>query len=188
MSLYLTAILPPPALSEQIDDIRRELSERYKIYAALKPPVHITLYRPVNVDESFEETMIKLLKPVGFKHGPFAQELLHFDSFNIQTIYINAVKNRHLSALQKDIASVFNKNKIDSAEFKGNTTFQPHITVGYRDIPPNVFPDIWNELKNRKFKRSFQTEHFTLLKHNGKKWEVFKEFPLQKIQALELFQ
>lgn len=187
MSLYLTAILPPPELSEQIDDIRKELSERYKIYAALKPPVHITLYRPINIKDDFENTLIKLLKPVCYSHTPFTQDLLNFESFNIQTLFISAVKNPLLGSLQKDIASVFNKNKIDPKEVKGNTTFHPHITIAYRDIPPDVFPKIWQELKNRKFKRSFLIDRFTLLKHNGKQWQVFKEFALQKPQSLELF-
>ncbi|MBC7916041.1 MAG: 2'-5' RNA ligase family protein [Pyrinomonadaceae bacterium] len=187
MSLFLTAILPPSHLSEQIDDIRKELSERFKIYAALKPPVHITLFRPVNIEKSFGEQLVKLLKPVGYKHGPFRQDLLNFDSFNIQTLFIAGVKNPLLSALQKDIAAVFNKNKIDPREVKGNTAFHPHVTIAYRDIPPDVFPEMWNEIKNRKFKRSFLIDHFTLLKHTGKEWKVFTEFPLQKPQILELF-
>ena len=114
MSLYLTAILPPKDLSEQIDDIRQELSDRYKIFAALKPPVHITLFRPVNIDESIEDNLVKLLKP-------------------------------------------------------------------------ETFPLIWDDLKNRKFKRTFSINRFTLLKHNGKRWEIFQEFPLQKQEDLLLF-
>lgn len=187
MALYLTAISPPAELSEQIDDIRKELSERYNIYAALKPPVHITLYRPLHIDQSYESTLIKLLRPIGLNHYPFTQELLNFGSFNIQTLFIAAVKNPTLSALQKDVAAVFNKNKIDPKEVKGNTSFHPHVTVAYRDISPGIFPEIWEELKNRKFKRSFPVDHFTLLKHDGRKWQVFKEFVLAKPEMLELF-
>lgn len=187
MGLYLTAILPPPELSEQIDEIRMELSQQFNIYAALKPPVHITLYRTVTMEASREELLIGFLKSVSFKHSPYTQELLNFGSFNIQTVFINAIKTKLLSALQKDIAAVFNKNKIDPKEVIGNTTFHPHVTVGYRDIPPEVFPDLWNEIKNRKFKRSFAVNQFSLLKHDGKKWQIFEEFVLQKPQLLELF-
>lgn len=187
MGLYLTAILPPAELSEQIDDIRKELSERYKIYAALKPPVHITLYRPLNIEQSFESALISLLKPVGFNHYPFTQELLNFNCFNIQTLFVSVVKNPLLSALQKDVAAVFNKNKIDPKEVKGNTSFHPHITIAYRDISPEIFPQIWDEIKNRKFKRSFRVDHFSLLKHDGRKWQGFKEFALSKPETLELF-
>ena len=187
MSLYLTAILPTPHLSEEIDDIRKELSERYQIFAALKPPVHITLYRPVSISQEFESHLIKLLQPVGYEHCPFTLNLLNFGSFNIQTIFISAEKNSLLSDLQKDVSAVFNKNKIDPKEVKGNTTFHPHITVAYRDIPPEKFPLIWDELKNRKFKRSFIVDRFTLLKHDGKKWQPLKEFKLQKSDDLLLF-
>lgn len=179
--------MPPAQLSEQIDEIRQELSDRYKIYAGLKPPVHITLFRPVNIEESTEVSLVKLLKPVCFNHKPFTQELLNFESFNIQTLFIKAVKHPFLGALQKDITAVFNKNKIDPKEVKGNTTFHPHVTIAYRDIPPEVFPEIWNELKNRKFKRSFTVDRFSLLKHDGKKWQIFEEFKLQKPEVLELF-
>jgi 2'-5' RNA ligase len=187
MSLYLTAIMPRAELAEQIRDIKEELSERFKIYAALKPPVHITLYRPVNIKDDFESHLIKLLKPIGYNHAPFNVDLLNFDCFTIQTLFIAVVKNSSLSDLQKEISSVFHKNKIDPKEHTGNTTFHPHITVAYRDIPPKDFPMIWEEYKNKKFKRSFLADHFSLLKHDGKQWQLFKEFPLQKIENPGLF-
>ncbi|MEJ6979410.1 2'-5' RNA ligase family protein [Pedobacter sp. P351] len=187
MSLYLTAIIPPQDLAEEIDEIRKELSDQYKVYAALKPPVHITLYKPLSIKEDIEERLIKLLKPVCFEHEPFKIDLLNFDSFNIQTLYIAAVKNPLLSALQKDLSAVYTKNKIDSKEIKSHSAFHPHITIAYRDIPPGVFPVIWNEYKNKKFKRSFLADHFSLLKHDGKRWQLFKEFPFQKVQNPGLF-
>lgn len=187
MSLYLIGVLPPEQLSEEIEEIRQELSERFNIYAALKPPVHITLFRPLKLDEKLEKHLVKLLKPIGYNHYPFSQDLLNFDCFNIQTAFITAVKSSPLNDLQKEISGVINKNKIDVKDVKGNTTFHPHITVAYRDIPPEVFPLLWNELKNRKFKRSFMVDKFHLLKHNRKKWMPFEEFQLQKAQNLELF-
>lgn len=187
MALYLTAIIPPKELSEQIAEIRKEVSERYNVYAALKPPVHITLYRPLTIDDANEEQLIGLLKPVSYGHEPFMINLLNFDSFNIQTLFIAAVKNPLLSNLQKNISAIYSKNKIDPKEIKSNTTFHPHITIAFRDIPPEVFPEIWKEYKNKKFKRSFRVEHFSLLKHDGKQWQPFKEFPLQKVQNPGLF-
>jgi len=187
MSLYLTAILPPAILAEEIDEIRREISEKYKVYAALKPPVHITLFRPLNHKESREDHLLSILKPISTRHRPFRQELLNFDSFNIQTLFLNAVKNPLLQNLQKDVAAAFTKNKIDPKEVRGSTRFHPHITVAYRDIPPEIFPVLWEEFKSRRFKRSFTVDHFSLLKHNGQKWCMLKEFPLQMPEILTLF-
>lgn len=187
MSIYLTAILPPSSLSEEISEIREEISGKFKVYKALKPPVHITLFRPVHLEEEREKHLIRLLKPVSMQHRPFEQSLENFDSFNNQTLYIRVAKTPLLQALQKDIAGVFNKNKIDPREVKGNTSFSPHITIAYRDIPPNVFPVLWNEYKNRKFRRNFSIEKFSLLKHDGEQWNLLEEYPLQKPTDLQLF-
>ena len=78
--------MPPEELAEQIREIKEELSERFQIYDALKPPVHITLYRPVNVENDFESHLIKVLKPIGYNHAPFKVDLLNFDCFTIQTL------------------------------------------------------------------------------------------------------
>lgn len=187
MSLYLTAILPPAALAEEINDIRKEISEKYNVHAALKPPVHITLYRPVNMEPALEKHLIQLLKPVCHLHQPFKQDLENFDSFNNKTLFVNCVKQPLLNNLQKDISTVFNKNKIDPLEVKGNTRFHPHITIAYRDVKPEIFVSLWDEFKNRKLKRSFLVDHFSLLKHDGKKWQPLEDFPLKKIEELELF-
>lgn len=187
MGLYLTAVLPPQKLSLQIDEIRQELSAKFKIYAALKQPVHITLYRPIKFDDKLESQFVKILKLIGERHEPFNQNLLNFGAFNIQTAFIVAEKCGAIAALQKDISAVIRKNKIDVKVIKGNTTFYPHITIAYRDIPPDLFPRIWNELKNRKFERFFCVDRFYLLKHDGQKWQYFNEFLLRRPQMLELF-
>ena len=46
LSLYMFALMPPPALTQRIEDERRNFAEDYKAIKALKPPVHITLYEP----------------------------------------------------------------------------------------------------------------------------------------------
>ena len=77
--------------------------------------------------------------------------------------------------------------KIDPKEAKGNTLFRPHVTIAYRDIPPEVFPAMWEEFKNRKFNRSFKVESFSLLKHDGKQWNLFREFHLKHSGVQTLF-
>jgi len=187
MSLYLTAVLPPASLSEEIDDIRKEISMKYNVFAALKPPVHITLYRPVNMPSKLEEHLIKLLKPLSYQHEPFAQQLENFDSFNNKTLFVHCEKQPLLNTLQKDVATVFNKNNIDPPDVKSNSRFHPHVTIAYRDVSPEIFIQLWGEFKNRKFKRSFTVDRFTLLKHDGQRWQPIEEFFLNKPKELSLF-
>ncbi|WP_256009478.1 2'-5' RNA ligase family protein [Desertivirga xinjiangensis] len=188
MSLYLTAILPPTALSEEIDDIRKEISARFNVFSALKPPVHITLFRPLNVETSLEKHLIKWLKPITLLHKPFAIELENFDSFNNKTLFVHCIKNPLLQALQKDISGIFNTNKVCREELSGNNRFHPHITVAFRDVKPEVFDQLWLEFKNRKLKRSFIADRVSLLKHDGRKWNLMTEFILQKGDELRLFE
>ena len=187
MSIYLTAILPPPALAAEIDDLRREVSERFKVYKALKPPIHITLFKPVKLNENLEEHLLRLLRPLTLHHTPFDQTLENFDSFNDKTFFIKVSKTSALLALQKDISSVFRKNKIDEGIVKERNSFSPHITLAYRDVSPDTFKAIWQEYKSKKFKRAFTTDRFAILKHDGNRWNIFEEIPLEKPAVLELF-
>lgn len=185
--LYLLAILPPAQLSEQIDNIRKECAAKFGVKAALKPPVHITLYRLFKLENSFEKQFIRLFKALGHTLQPFEQQLENFDSFNTHTVYIRAVKNPEIMQLNRSVSAVFSKYKIDPQETKSNLSFTPHITIAYRDISPEVFPEIWQEYKDRKFKREFLIDRITLLKHDTKRWNKMEEFRLQCVHQPTLF-
>ncbi len=188
-NIYLLAILPPEELSIQIDQIRKECSDKFKVYKALKPPVHITLFRTFTMDNSLEKHVHKLLMPVVNSHHPFEQQLENFDCFNVHVLYIRALKNPALAAMQRQISAIMNRSKIDPKETKtGNSLFTPHVTIAYRDIPPETFPLMWEEYKNRKFKRCFTVDRFILLKHDYKKWNILEEFKLtEQVKELKLF-
>jgi 2'-5' RNA ligase len=186
--LYLLAILPPEELSAQIDEIRKECSEKFGVLAALKPPVHITLHRPFKMEDTNEKYLYRMLSPARW-FNIFDICLENFGSFNVQVIYVHVNKNERLSMLYRKITGIINRNKLDPRETKnGNTAFNPHITIAYRDIPAESFPKMWEEYKDRKFKRSFTADRFTLLKHDGKRWNILKEFILQpEPETLSLF-
>lgn len=186
-SLYLLALLPPPDLSSQIDEIRKECSEKFKVYKALRPPVHITLYRPVFMEEGFEKNFSILMKSVAYSLKPFMQKLENFDEFNSQVVCIKALKSAALNDLRQSIVSVFRKHRIDPKETSGSLPYLPHITIAYRDVLPEVFPLIWEEYKNRKFKKRFLIDRFTLLKHDNQRWNVHEEFMLSGIDQPLLF-
>lgn len=186
-NLYLIAILPPPQLREQIDEIRRECAERYGVTAALKQPVHIILFRPLLLDPERENWLAKLLLSAT-NHASFDQQLENFDSLNMHAVFLRAIKNAGISAIQRNISSIINRNKIDPKEVKSNTLFRPHITIAYRDIPPDVFPVMWDNYKNRKFKRNFVVESFSLLKHDGKRWNLLRQYKLKQSDIPTLFE
>lgn len=178
-NLYLIAILPSEDLSRQINDIRVHCSEKFGVQKALKPPVHITLYRPFKMDETFEPRMLKLLKSATGDLPPFKQDLENFEAFDMHAVVIRALKNPQIMKLQRSVASVFRKNEIDKLPAgTENMSFRPHLTIAYRDIQPEVFPMIWDEYKDARFKRTFTVNEFSLLRHDGKQWNRIIDFKL----------
>lgn len=188
-NLYLLAILPPEDLSRQIHEIRVQCAEKFGVQKALKPPVHITLYRPFKAVEAFENKLIRLIHSAASGLKPFHQDLENFEAFDMHAVVIRASKNSGITALHRSIASVFRKNEIDKLPAgKNSLPFRPHLTIAYRDILPEVFPMIWEEYKDLKFKRSFKADHFSLLKHDGTQWNLLEDFKLSSyVEQTELF-
>lgn len=179
-NLYLLALLPPPQLSEEIHAIRLECSEKFGVYKALRPPVHITLYRPFRTKQAFENQLNPLLQHGTAGITSFTQELENFGSFSKKVVFINAIKSPELVLLHKVIVSIIRENHIDEQEDNQNIdVFNPHITIAYRDVSPKVFTKIWQEYKDRKFKRSFTADHYTLLKNEKGTWIPIEDFSLE---------
>ena len=186
-SLYLLALLPPEDFAIQIDSIRKECAEKFNVYKALKPPVHITLYRPIFMEDTFQKKFSLLMKSVARSVKPFTQKLENFDEFSSQVVFIRALQNPDLMQLRQSIVSVFRTHRIDPKESTGSLPFRPHVTIAYRDVTPEIFPLIWQEYGERRFKKQFFCDHFTLLKHDGRRWNVFENFPLLKTEQPSLF-
>ncbi|WP_276346409.1 2'-5' RNA ligase family protein [Daejeonella sp. JGW-45] len=188
-SLYLIAVLPPEDLSNQIHEIRVHCAEKFGVQKALKPPVHITLYPPFKMEETFEARMFRLLQSAGSGLHPFKQELENFEAFDMHAVVIRALKNAEIMKLQRAVASVFRRHEIDKKPAGAKRLpFRPHLTIAYRDILPEVFPMIWEEYKDARFKRSFMLDHFSLLKHDGKQWRRISDFKLSMMmRQAELF-
>lgn len=179
---YLIAILPPLALTEAIDQIRRACAQKFKVYKALKPPVHITLQFIRSLEESYEEQLINSLSGArNFK--PFVQQLDDFSGFqNAKAVYIAGIKNKELDNLYKQIkvyTEAFSKDSFGS--------LTPHLTIAYRDVSSVLYQEILAYYKNESFHAEFVVNHFSLLKHDGSRWNILKHYESQpRPRQLEL--
>lgn len=177
-SLYLVCLLPPPDLSKEIDTIRKECSNKFQVFKALRPPVHITLYPPISMEAAKEKPFSMLMAKVAANARPFTQELENFGKFGKQVVYINAVVNTKLMELRQAIASNIERHRFAPTALNKTEDFHPHFTIAYRDVLPHIFHDIWNEYKDRKFKASFFADKLSLLKHDGKRWNLLENYSL----------
>ncbi|SHF74494.1 2'-5' RNA ligase family protein [Pedobacter caeni] len=178
--LYFIAILPPAGLSERIDEIRKEVSLDHGVFSALKPPVHLTLVPPFKLRPANEQQLIQKLKSL-CHFEPFIQKLEDFDGFPEHTVFIRALKNTGISALYKNLKAGM-KPYVEGSK----NPFNPHLTIAYRDAK-EAYPQIMEQYQNRRFREEFLADHFTLLKHDGKRWNLHSEYYAQpSITQLEM--
>jgi 2'-5' RNA ligase len=168
--LFFVAILPPPKITDEIEEIRNQCSLDHQVYTALKPPVHITLIPPFKLEKELETKLVSSLEQ-SRSFEPFEQQLQDYGSFPPRVVFINANKNTGILALHKIL-----KEKLKLFLKDSPRSFHPHITIAYRDVEPLVYEQIMEAYSKRRFRETFTVDKFTLLRHDGQKWNRYKEF------------
>lgn len=178
--LYFVAVIPDEQIYDQVHQIKLQVAEKYNSKAALKSPPHITLYMPFRWKEEKEDKLFETLKETTSHYKPFPVYLNNFGAFKPRAIFINVEENETLTALRKDIIRSFKRQlNIFDKGFE-ERPFRPHMTVAFRDLKKPDFRRAWEEeFKEKEFKGRFEVQQITLLKHNGKHWEQFKDFDLR---------
>jgi 2'-5' RNA ligase len=181
--LYMMALMPPPDLTERIETIRKSFAEAYQCKAALKPPVHITLYPPYKESEAHEQELKRTLSRWCSGQQAFNVFLKGFNAFKQNgVIFIDVETSQPLKDLHKGFTTEM--TKLLEPEIKNRQAFHPHITIGYRDIPPALFAEAMKDYLPQKFKASCAIDAVYFWRHNGKYWETIEAFPFQKQEDL----
>lgn len=173
--LYLIALVPPLAVREQVRALKLEMRRRFGAGHALKSPAHITLQMPFRLAlgglEKFEETLRKL----AVSQHPFTIKLDGFDCFAPRVIFIRVKEHRPVTALERQLKSALSEKDLLPPQ-KRAMPFHPHMTIATRDLEEAAFATAWREFKNRPFQMVFEVSGLFLLRHNGSRWELFREF------------
>lgn len=188
-NLFLVCLIPPISIVEDIDVIRGEISDKYKVYESLKRPAHITLYNPVKISSlEKEKSFFKALEEASFSEI-FSQVLKGFNSFAPHTVFIDVERNQSIMHLQAQIKSAL--QPLALLPERDNFKFNPHLTVAFKDVKPATYSLIVDEYQTKNFKRVFFVDSFSVYKHLDKRWQPYKEFvlknPQDKPKPLSLF-
>lgn len=178
MSLYFIAIIPHLELREQIQSFKEEMKERFHAKHALKSPAHITLQMPFKRNNEDEPLIIEELQNFASHQNIYNIELADFGCFSPRVIFVKVKDHKATS----DLHTTLKKVLLDELSFKENeisNKIHPHMTIATRDLTDKEFLKAWPEFEQRKFKASFTVKNFYLLKHNGKYWDIYKEFTFQ---------
>ncbi len=183
--------MPPPELSAIIHNERLIFSKNFNTLEALKPPVHITLFPPFKIISShakeFERNILNIQDwaehEIAF--NIHLNNYNYFDNRNKPVLFIEVVRNEQLLKLHKGFRKELKKYLVLKEQ---KSQFKPHITIGYRDISPEVFPAIKAAYSQRGFNASFNCNAFHLWKHNGQHWTIVVQYLLKGINnQLSLF-
>ncbi len=174
---YFIAIVPPPPVYDEALRLKNHFKENYNSKASLNSPPHITLHMPFSMKEEKEMKLFTSLSNFSSMHTPIKVCIDNFEHFPPRVIFLNVVNSVPLKHLQKALERTFKKDlNLFNANY-GEQPFHPHITLAFRDLKKDQYKKAWEEFQAKEFKEEFMADKLTLLKHDGKVWQVYREFP-----------
>lgn len=174
--LYFIALIPPEPIFSEVYNYKLDIQKNYNSKAALKSPPHITLHMPFQMTEKKAILLGQELDLFVQKFTPFIIDLQNFGHFGERVIYIDIADSNSLNDLQFAVNKFMKLNfNLFNSTHKDNG-FNPHMTIAFRDLKKEQFRNAWNVYKNENYSRQFEANGINLLKHNGAKWEVHKNY------------
>lgn len=170
--LYFVALIPPEDLNFKVKALKEEIREKYNAKHALKLPAHITLQPPVSLSLQQEPGLFAALDAATKDQNVFRVDLSGFGSFPPHVIYIRVQDHEPIKTLHAQVLAGMEKILL-----KDNKSIHPHMTLASRDLKRKDFQQAWKEFAERHFQDSFLADKLFLLRHNGKTWDIIRNFP-----------
>ena len=168
--LYFIAILPDNLIRKELTDLKYVAKDKFNSSKALNSPPHITLVPPFKCEYAKEKQILETLKKISKTTKEFYITLKGFNKFDKKVIFVDVEKNEELYKLKEKVI-----RSIESImpELKNNSNkFHPHITIAFRDLKKEIFPEAWKYFSKIEYYRIFKADNITLLRHDGKKWQI----------------
>lgn len=171
-ALYFAALIPPTEIREEVLRLKLEIKEKFDAAHALKLPAHLTILRPFWLEIKKENDVFHKLHTAASTQTPFPVQLKDFDHFGQRVLYIKVVEHEPVKQVYNNFSGSL-KTLFSNASA---SSIHPHVTLATRDLSRENFGRVWNDFKNRSYMNSFMAKSLILLKHNGKSWDILKEF------------
>ena len=181
-SLYLIALVPDSELRDRIRLLKEEMKQRFGSSHALKSPAHITLQMPFRREEALEPALVQTLKSLARQQQVFQVPLTGFDCFPPRVLFVRVGNWEAITKLHSRLQKVLEGDLGFSRQELG-FRFHPHMTIATRDLSEGSFLRAWPEIAKRPFDAVFAVNSLFLLKHSGRNWQLFLEFPFQGVPA-----
>ena len=173
---FLIAIIPPPHIESEIYELKEYFKTNYNSRASLNSPPHITLHMPFDWKGEKTNDFVDDLEVFSKTQNSFIIDLENFGSFPPRVIFVEVNYNPSLLLFQKELHRFCKKEfNLFNAQYR-DLPYHPHITLAFRDLKKPEYFKAWEEFEQRTYSATFDAKGFTLLRHDGKQWRVFKEF------------
>lgn len=172
-SLYFLAFVANEEISAEVLEFKKIASHKFRSSRALNSPAHITFLPPFFYDNDsisdLENELQEIIK--GFKSSTIFYD--GFGHFGKKVIFINIELNGTMKYIFRKLTSSF-EHLYEPGKF--NCRFHPHMTVAFKDMKEEVFPEAWDFFGSKELKRTQKFNSLSLLKFMDKKWIVVREF------------
>lgn len=176
-SMYFLALVLPPHLDEKVLGYKKEMQEKYGCKVGLKSPAHITLVPPFWMEEEKEAALENNMEQLAATLPEFSLSTADFSAFKPRTIFVAVAESDALQALKTKTDAFFRRSDY-KMKFE-NRPFHPHITIATRDLHKKDFAEAWPLFQSKEFRETFGAAGISLLKHNGRTWDVVYTAPFQ---------
>ncbi len=177
--LYFIALIPGEELREEIRRLKEAFKKEYHAGHALKSPAHITLQRPFRREENFEDKLIVALTRFSTGQKSFEVRLSDFGFFEPRVVYIKITGYQKIIQLHQRLYDLL-QEQLHFEKREINEKIHPHMTLATRDLEREYFYKARKVYQTAIFKRSFMAKSLFLLKHNGKYWDIYREFTFEE--------
>ncbi|WP_205509069.1 RNA 2',3'-cyclic phosphodiesterase [Longitalea arenae] len=175
--LYFIALVAPEIINQQVLEWKHYMLEQFQCRVALKSPAHITLIPPFQMPDDARPALQELLMEFAAAQQPFPIRLHNFAAFKPRVIYVDVVPSARLEDLQSKLETAVLKTGRFRIK-KEERPFHPHVTIANRDLKKEDFPKAWAYFQQLKYDVSFPAQAISLLRHNGRVWEIAGDSPL----------
>lgn len=166
--MYFIAIYPPQEIIEEVKVFKKDLALNYGNSKALKNDAHITLFPPFSRELDLESDIHEAFQKIDTNISPFELTLNGFGSFGNPknpVLFVQPENNDQLKDLYLRVRERFNFISY---------SFNPHMTVGYRDLTYDNYLKAWEVYQEKEYKTNFLVDKILLLRHD-QKWVPIAE-------------
>ena len=181
-NLYFIALSPPESICNEITAFKNDIATFYNSSKALRSVPHITLKAPFIVNADLHNQVVDWFAAIQINQPQFEQQLNGFGVFNNPkhpVLYVKPVLSNALLALQRTIIAEFERTFSFIPIHYLERNFNPHITIGYRDLAYAEFEKAWQVYQHKKYDAAFTVKNICLLQHDGIKWNVIAKSNLE---------